>query len=469
MINALRLFFDHNSILVLFVYGQTFFTLGLAVALQSRRHSRLELARPLGWLAAFGFVHGLNEWGDIFIPFQMGYLSAPVIAFMQVIQVLLLALSFGFLFQFGVELLRPRWPHLANLPLILMVIWGLWFVMPGFALTAGVETWQIQASIWARYLLGFPGGLISAIGLRYQAEKQIKPLHLTHIYRTLLIAGLALGAYAFLGGLVVPASSFFPANWLNADLFLYYLGTPVPVFRSLTGIFLTVAIIRVLEVFDVEVDQLIEHLEIELSLMAERERIGRELHDGTIQQIYAAGLILETVRRKVTDESLGQKLDRALLVLNEAITSLRAYLKQLHLAPTGGSLSDGLRQWATDARFTALMMIDLNLDLPKTDAVPPHLTNHILSILNEALANAARHANARQVQIQAQIVDGRFSLYIHDDGHGFLPQSKNEGYGSRNMRDRARLLGGELSLTSQPGAGTTIHLSLPWDEKWTNS
>ncbi|HUF07464.1 MAG TPA: hypothetical protein VMP86_08780, partial [Candidatus Binatia bacterium] len=58
--------FETNRIIVLSVYGQVFFVMGLAVALQSRQRSKLPLARPLGWLAGFGLLHGLMEWGYLF-------------------------------------------------------------------------------------------------------------------------------------------------------------------------------------------------------------------------------------------------------------------------------------------------------------------------------------------------------------------------------------------------------------------
>lgn len=73
--------------------------LGLAITLQSRRHSRLTLARHLPWLALFGFVHSLYEWGDIFIPLQATYLPVPFINLLKAIQLGLLSLSFACLFQ----------------------------------------------------------------------------------------------------------------------------------------------------------------------------------------------------------------------------------------------------------------------------------------------------------------------------------------------------------------------------------
>jgi len=87
------------------VYGQVFFVMGLAVALQSRQRSQLPLARPLGWLAGFGLVHGLMEWGYLFVPIQAGFLPQPVIEALLVVQLLMKPISFALLLQFGVELL----------------------------------------------------------------------------------------------------------------------------------------------------------------------------------------------------------------------------------------------------------------------------------------------------------------------------------------------------------------------------
>src|SRR5215510_1715264 len=107
----LREFFALNRPLVLFVYGQTFFTLGLAIFLQSRRHSRLRLARDLRWLAAFGILHGLHEWGGVFIPIQSTYLPQPYIDVLQALQVVILATSFVCLMIFGAVTLQSRWPR----------------------------------------------------------------------------------------------------------------------------------------------------------------------------------------------------------------------------------------------------------------------------------------------------------------------------------------------------------------------
>jgi len=77
--SAVSAFFDQNEELILFIYGLVFFIMGLAVVLQSRRASQLELARALSWLAGFGIMHGLNEWGDLFIPIQAAHTAVAIV------------------------------------------------------------------------------------------------------------------------------------------------------------------------------------------------------------------------------------------------------------------------------------------------------------------------------------------------------------------------------------------------------
>jgi signal transduction histidine kinase len=465
MIDTLSRFFEVNNTLVFFVYGQVFFVLGLAIALQSRRHTRLELARSLGWLAAFGIAHGVHEWGAFFIPIQATHVSEAVLSFLRLLQVVLLAVSFGFLFRFGADLLRERWPVLPYVPLVVMAGWGLIFVAPNLLFGVAPETWHENASIWARYLLGFPGGMLAALGLRYQAERQIKPLNLNHIYRTLLVAGITFGAYAILAGLIVSPSGFFPASTLNDTVMVELLGTPPPVLRSVAGLIIAIAFIRALEVFDVEVDRLIEQMEIDQSVTAERERISRELHDGAIQQVYTAGLIVESAQRKAgRNGELERWLDKAMIAMNEAIGSLRATMGDLRPGPPNTSLVAGLRQQTADPRLTALMNVDLVLDLSETESLNPVQTARVLAIVSEALANAARHAQAHHVSVRAVREADQLMLTIDDDGCGFDTTTKNFGYGLRDMRDRARLLGGSLMIGSEPGRGTQIKLVTPWED-----
>jgi signal transduction histidine kinase len=453
-----------NRDLLVFAYGLAFFILGVAVALQARRTSRLELARSLAWLAAFGILHGLHEWGDLFIPLQAAYLPAGTANWLRILQLALLVASFVCLFEFGLALMRPpqrgRWPQ--AIPLVVAAVW----LVVALALLPALpdrDTWVRSANGLARYWIAFPAGLIAAYGLRRQTMHRVAPLEVPGIVRTLQIAGWLLVAYALVAGLVPPPVPFPPGNWINASTFTGAFGLPPIVFRSLIGLGLAVTLIRALDVFDVETARRIESMEQQQILNAERERIGRDLHDGAIQSVYTAGLLVESARNLAEPQSLlATRLDRSMDALDRAIRDLRRNLGELQAAP-GASLPDGLRQLAADPRFSSLVDVKLNLKLTEDEPVVPARADHILAIVQEALANVVRHARARRVLITAAGAGDRLVVTVQDDGAG-LPPHIEAGFGLRNMRDRARLLGGEPEVSGARGKGTRVRLDVPLRE-----
>ena len=465
--DTLRTLFENNRDLILFVYGMVFFTLGLMIALQSRRYSRLDLARSLKWLAAFGLIHGLHEWGDLFIPIQATYLNERSIQIWVILQLLLLSISFAFLFEFGVALLRPlggiRWPHGISVG-----IWLLWAIVSFLILLQVSQefvAWRNTANALARYFIGFLGGLLAAYGLRQQTIHRIAPLNVPYIVNTLRVAGIALFLYAIFGGLVPPPVEFFPGNIVNSVTFTQTFGLPPLVFRSLIGLVLALTMFRALEVFDVENARMIESMEQQQILNAERERIGRELHDGAIQTVYTAGLLVESASKLAEPGSqVAGRLEKAMAVLNDAIHDLRRNLGELRPNPCDESLTVALHDLTSNPRFQSMVDISLDLDIPDTEALSPVCTDHVIAIVGEALANVIRHARARQVDINARLIGGRLIVTVQDDGVG-LPRKLEAGYGLRNMRDRARLLDGQLEVTGVNGNGTIVELDIPWKEE----
>jgi signal transduction histidine kinase len=197
---------------------------------------------------------------------------------------------------------------------------------------------------------------------------------------------------------------------------------------------------------------------------AERGRIARDLHDGAIQSVYTAGLLVESAQKQVpADHPLASRLEKAMTVLNDAISALRRNLSEMRAVPDDEALPGALRRLAADPRFRSLVDVDLQLNLPGDTALSPAATQHVLAIVSEALSNVVRHARARRVQIVAAIRDGHLSVQIADDGQG-LAAGRADGFGLRNMRDRARLLGGGLQMASPPGHGTRVALDVPLNE-----
>jgi signal transduction histidine kinase len=462
-----REFFILNQTIILFIYGQVFFLLGLAIIWQSRRHSRLDLARSLGWLGLFGLTHGLHEWGDIFIPIQAEYLSQAWVDLLLLVQVCLLAFSFACLFQFGVETVRPFYPQLPWIQVVPAGFLLAWIV--AFLWTSQVSRWDsaqlvVNASVWARYLLGFSGALVAALALRLQTRKQLQLQGFSHITRTFQIASLALVSYAIFAGLFVPPAAFFPANVLNAETVVNLVGMPPQVLRSLAGLVLVISIVRGLEIFEVEVDRRLEEMEQTQILRAERERVSRELHDGAIQTVYTAGLMAESVRKKMSGaDPLAVRLDRVISALRHAIRDLRQFITELEPGTSSESLVEGLRSLVEDPHLQSLMKVELTINCDEDPLFPPARATHVLAIVNEAFSNAARHARARHVWAVAERHNGQLEVMIADDGIGF-PDKYVAGFGLRNMRDRARLLGGTLRLERRTPRGSQIVLTVPWEE-----
>ncbi len=347
VVEFLRNLISVNAIIIQFVYGLAFFILGLAIALQSRHSSHLDLARSLTWLAAFGFVHAFVEWGDLFIPLQTTYLRPDFITDLQYFHLLILGISFACLFEFGVALLEPlehpQWLHIisAGLP-------ATWFFVTFFPLRSWIpdfQSWYNTGNALARYFLGLPGGLLSAYALRKHIYQRILPLNVPDIVRSLRTAGISLAVYGVAAGLLVPPISFFPGNWLNADTFSRAFIVTPPIVRSLIGLVIALSTIRALEIFDVETARQIEAIEEQQTLAAERERLGRELHDGAIQKVYTAGLLVQSAQKLAGAESpLEGRLATAVGVLDDAIVDLRQNLGELHAArPSAVPLEQALR------------------------------------------------------------------------------------------------------------------------------
>lgn len=452
-------YFIINRPLVLFGYGLTFFVMGLAIFLQSRRHSRLRLARDLRWLAGFGVLHGVHEWGALFIPIQAGYLPRPYIELMLSLQTVLLAASFACLMLFGAAATEGRWGRLHWLGVGAIGAWSLcfWFT---FYLFPTADEWLRASDVWARYLLGLPGSLLSAFGLYRLAQETVAPLGARYIYRALQVAGAALVAYAVVGGLIVPSMTFPPAIWINREWAFRLTGVPIEVLRSLAGLVLAVAVIRALEVFEDELDELIVGMQAERIQAAERGRIGQEIHDGALQGVYSAGLILSTLMQQLGDrpEALG-RLEQAQQVLNTANNDLRAYMRTLRADEPPISVVDALRLLIRDPRYRGL--VEIKLECNGDCDLATGQTPHILAIVQECLANVVRHAQAERVWITLTGLPEGLEVRVRDDGRGFTPAAVVPGWGLRAMQDRARLAGGRLTIDSHPGRGTKVTYLAP--------
>jgi signal transduction histidine kinase len=460
----LREYLAAHQLLLALLHGQAFFVLGISIAFLARRTARLEIARGLASLALFGFCEALLAWAPAwFSSASSGSLSVVL----PWLRLLLLGVGYAFLMAFAVQSCVPpekrRRAHWA----LAGGLFALWLVGVVIAHLAGVPSERVWlgGEVAARYGLALPGGLAGAWGLRRQTYRTISRERLPLVKPRLRVAGVALGFFAVFGGLIGPAAPFFPANWLNQQTLLQTTGVPISFFRGLCGIAITYGVTRALGVVLSEIELWLESMERMQALSRERERIGRELHDGTIQSIYAAGLMLEGARYSLSADpgAARAQLTRAIESLNQTIQDIRRYIFDLRGEMPEDDLEVGLRNILRSFRINTLLETDFVVEGESVRMLGVERRQHVFQIAREALTNVARHARARRVEMYLRYEVDRFQLCIADDGVGLpaLPID-GRGQGLRNIRERVRLLDGVLDMHTAPDAGMTLTLTVPY-------
>ena len=202
-----------------------------------------------------------------------------------------------------------------------------------------------------------------------------------------------------------------------------------------------------------------------LAVADERDGIGRDLHDGVIQSMYAVGLTLEDISSQAGEEpeTVQPRLEGVVDDLNQVIGDIRRYI--MDLRPTelqGRRLEEALVSLVGYLEDRAGVAVTVNLNLDPF-LLPERYFVNIWHILQESFSNIEKYAHAEKVSVSLAVSDGDIRLTIADDGAGFDPETAElgRGYGLPNIKDRAERLGGVLHITSSPGGGTTLDIKVP--------
>ncbi|HET6847086.1 MAG TPA: GAF domain-containing sensor histidine kinase [Anaerolineales bacterium] len=203
-----------------------------------------------------------------------------------------------------------------------------------------------------------------------------------------------------------------------------------------------------------------------LAILEERNRIGMDLHDGIIQSVYGVGLALENATQIVDEDPARAKalVKDSIQGLNQAIRDIRVYILDLRPRQLGNEgLLAGLKRLATEYRANTFSEIDLAGPDSGLDQIPQVSALALFHICQEALGNAAKHAGARHVIVRVWLTEERVLMEIQDDGKGFSIGTigSSIGHGLSNMHTRARAVGGDVEITSNPGEGTTVLAWVP--------
>ena len=195
----------------------------------------------------------------------------------------------------------------------------------------------------------------------------------------------------------------------------------------------------------------------ELDVIADRERIARDLHDHVIQRLFAAGLSLQGASQSVGSPKLRTRLDDVVDELQGVIQEIRTTIFDLH----GGSQGTTRLRQRLDQAIAAFSGSGLRTTLQfigPLSVVEPPLADHAEAVVREAVSNVVRHAGATALTVTVRVEDD-FSIEVLDDGCG-MPAIVTPS-GLTNLRVRAEEVDGHLTITEAPGGGTLLHWWAP--------
>jgi NarL family two-component system sensor histidine kinase LiaS len=196
----------------------------------------------------------------------------------------------------------------------------------------------------------------------------------------------------------------------------------------------------------------------ELATLEERNRLARDLHDSVKQQVFATTMTLGAAESlwERNPEAAREKVTQALALCRQAQQELSGLIHELRpVALEGKGLATALCEYV--ARWSRQTGIEGIVATQGEQPLESEVEEPLFRVAQEALSNAAKHSQARHVQVALSHTADAVLLEVTDDGRGFVqPLPEGAGMGLRSMRERVEALGGELMVDSEPGQGTRV-------------
>ena len=199
----------------------------------------------------------------------------------------------------------------------------------------------------------------------------------------------------------------------------------------------------------------------ELTLLEDRERIARDLHDTVIQRLFATGMALQGTARLAVSPEVVSRIEASVDDLDLTVKHIRSAIFGLERSrASASSLRHTLLALAEDSASALGFEPRLVFDGPVDSAVPNEVGTDLAAVMREALANAARHARAGRVDVEVS-VGTDILLRVVDDGVGPAQADNPDGHGLRNMAARAERHGGKLTVSAGDQKGTVLEWRVP--------
>jgi len=475
-------------VLIFFIYGLAFFTMGLAIFILPKNCSAFKLANKLWLLAGFGIFHGINEWIDMFMMINKPA-EIPLVEFTRLF---ILAVSYLFLVLFGTETIsegKKKASILKVLPVFLTIVW------------IGAIILNKQPSlrnIWTRYLLGIPGSALTAYALFLQIT-EFKRINLVTIINSLMLGVVAFSFYGFFSGLIVPRADFFPASFLNYETFFKITGIPIQVFRTVCAVIITYAIVRVLSVFEWETNNKIRNLLEETrgsyKKLEQLEKIKDSLthmivHDlnnpltaisGELQLLKMEEGEFNAEQKKGVNSAFASTQDLKIMISNlldinkMEENKLKLNYEKFRLEDLTREVTDQLGGMAQIENKT--ISLESVPDMPEMSADKELIRRTIANLVNNAIKHSPSGGNVL-IKTFFKEVDNYFCMQVKDSGGGIPEEYSNKifdkfvqvenekakmghGLGLTFCKMAVEAHGGKIWAESELGKGSIFYFTIP--------
>ena len=478
-----------DIVLIFFIYGLAFFSMGIALSLESMRSPRLAERRVLRPLAIFGLLHGMHEWIEILL-LQGVWLGVPFPEQINWLRYALLVISFIPLIYFGLLMLVEPVRGFKFPVTILIGMLGMYAIVLLSITRLRPDLLLGPADTLARYFLAVPGGILAGLGLRKRAQ-QVEKEGRTSIARRFRWAALGFALYGLTQIFVAPID-LYPAILINSDVFVSIAGFPVQLVRAAMAVLITVNLIQAIQVVDREreeqllsaqqerleaLEQVRRDLEEREALRREllrhtviaqeeeRGRIARELHDETAQFLTALSLNLATLRNLLPEGrrtlDLIDDLQTQTRQMSQGIYRLVRNLRPAQLDDLG--LVPALQYLAEEEYKRAGLQVDLQVE-GQRQRLDPLVETVFFRVAQEALTNVVRHAQCDRVSLELAFEPEQVVLQVRDQGVGIntkAAESHERGWGLEGMRERVESVEGRLQISSPKSGGTVVEVIVP--------
>jgi signal transduction histidine kinase len=198
-----------------------------------------------------------------------------------------------------------------------------------------------------------------------------------------------------------------------------------------------------------------------LSVLDERERIGRELHDGVIQSLFSVGMGLQATANRSHDPEVESRVEAAVGEIDRAIRDLRNYIFGLRPGILADrQLEQALEDLAREFEEKSGVITVTDIEGTVAAELAPRAAD-LVQLTREALSNVGKHAQATTCRVSLHRDGDEAVLEIDDDGQGFDPAASHPGLGLRNLKERGIAIGGRVTVESKSGEGTTVQFAIP--------